>query len=92
MYRDKQFKTARFLYINNRGVIIDHLAVTNHLADRVNIIPDPFEQDEFFNLLATHVRNAGSRMIFVHNHPLDKTGRSRYTLALDELTVCTVGL
>ena len=73
IYRDKRFKTFRYLFVDNKGMIKDQLTLCSYLPNRTvatlpgkNIIPN----------IIKHAEETQTRIILAHNHPSGSTSPS----------------
>jgi hypothetical protein len=69
VYRSKQYETLRYLLLNKRGEIVDHVAITNHMPDRVMISPHFMSLKAYFIKLAQYTFEKDCKIIVAHNHP-----------------------
>jgi proteasome lid subunit RPN8/RPN11 len=81
-YRSKKYETFRYILLNTSGEIVDHVAITNRLPDRVKVHPDFMTKDEYFLQLAEYTSKNDYKIIMVHNHPsgdVDPSGQDIHT-------------
>jgi hypothetical protein len=68
-YRNKRYETFRYLFVNASGEIVDHVALTNRVPNRVKTSPDDVKTKDFFDRIIKRVINNNFKIIVVHNHP-----------------------
>jgi proteasome lid subunit RPN8/RPN11 len=82
VYRDKRFETARYLLVDNRGIIRDHAAVTSYSTNRCKIAPDDFSGEKFIGQVKEQAVHNSCKIIFIHNHPSGVTEPSNEDIDL----------
>jgi hypothetical protein len=68
-YRSKRYELFRYLLIDTNGTIVDHVALTNYLPNRVKVHPDDKPGEQYFKELAEYAVQNDYKIIMVHNHP-----------------------
>ena len=79
IYSDKHFETARYLFVKD-GLIIRHIAVSSQTPSSTVIKPD----ENFLYNIRTYVKETGSQIIFLHNHPSGYVEPSEADIELTE--------
>jgi proteasome lid subunit RPN8/RPN11 len=91
IYRSKQYETSRYLLVNNRGYIKDHVAVTARHPSRSPINPLQFGEDYFFYQIEKQARNLKCGVIFVHNHPSGNINPSDMDITVNNILMSKLG-
>jgi proteasome lid subunit RPN8/RPN11 len=73
IYRNKQYETFRYLFINNNGEIADHLAVTSRHPSMTAPAPAEFSNFYFMHLMEAYAAKNGYGIVVCHNHPSGET-------------------
>ena len=64
VYSNKQFETARYLFVKD-GTIIRHLAISSNTPSSTI-----YKQNEdFLSKIASYAKETDSKIVFLHNHP-----------------------
>ncbi len=70
IYRDKQFETMRYVFINkDTGKIRDQLAITSCMPNLSPLSMNQANQEETFQKLIARAELTDSMIVAVHNHP-----------------------
>ncbi|MCR5252581.1 MAG: Eco57I restriction-modification methylase domain-containing protein [Treponema sp.] len=70
IYRDKQFETMRYVFINkDTGKIRDQLAISSCMPNYSSIAMNNANQKDTFNKLIARAELTDSMIVVVHNHP-----------------------
>jgi hypothetical protein len=69
IYRNKQYETSRYLLLDTKGEIIDHVAITNRIPNRARLSPDTMTTNEYFSTLLQYAVKNNYKIIVAHNHP-----------------------
>jgi proteasome lid subunit RPN8/RPN11 len=69
LYRSKQYETFRYLLLDKTGEIVDHVAITNYVPDRVLNSPHFMSPKDYYAELALYVFKNDCKIIVAHNHP-----------------------
>jgi adenine/guanine phosphoribosyltransferase-like PRPP-binding protein len=68
-YRNKQFETFRYLFLDKNGKIADHLAITCRHPSRVSTSPMEFSNPYFLQFMASYAAKNKYTIVVCHNHP-----------------------
>jgi proteasome lid subunit RPN8/RPN11 len=68
-YRDKQYETFRYLFIDSNGQIADHVALSQRNPASSPTGSTEYPDEYFFHLMAAYADNNNYGIVFCHNHP-----------------------
>ncbi len=69
IYRDRQFETFRFVFIDKKGNIKDHIAVSAEHPTRTPIAPAGESMFEHLEMVRKMSEGNDTQVVMVHNHP-----------------------
>jgi hypothetical protein len=68
IYRDKRYETFRYLLVNDKGYIKDHVAISAYLPGRTPISPNRTGADYFVYQVKKRAIEMNYKIVLVHNH------------------------
>jgi hypothetical protein len=91
IYRDKRYETFRYLLVNDKGYIKDHVAVTAFHPSRTPISPNLIGSDYFTYQIKKQAGQMNCFVIAVHNHPSGNIEPSGEDIAVNDYLKKTFG-
>jgi len=65
IYSDKRYETARIIFINENGKIVDQITYADRYPDRTM----PYPSGKSIFSYKEYAKNTGAKIVFCHNHP-----------------------